>query len=258
MVNTVEAGGRSALKRQAIIDAATALFLRNGYLGTSMDEVAAQAAVSKQTVYKNFADKEGLFNQIIARVTESVGGFASEVTQVLDRTTDLPTDLTAIGRQYLRMVLRSEVLALRRLIVGEAARFPELAAAYYERAPQRFLGTLAECFQRLSARGLLRVTNPARAAEHFAFLVIGTSLDRAMFHLDLDTEPPAPPAPTSATSPAPREATHPAPREATHPAPREATDPAPREATDPDAHRAGHLDDLADSGVQAFLAAYAP
>src|SRR5882724_10582319 len=117
-------GGRSARKRQAIIDAATALFLRKGYLGTSMDEVAAQAAVSKQTVYKNFADKQSLFNEIIAGVTGTVGDFAEHVAQTLAATRDLPADLTAIARQYLRLVLRPEVLALRRLIVGEAARFP--------------------------------------------------------------------------------------------------------------------------------------
>jgi AcrR family transcriptional regulator len=55
-------GGRSARKRQTIIDAAAALFLEHGYQGTSMDDIAALAAVSKQTVYKNFADKQQLFS----------------------------------------------------------------------------------------------------------------------------------------------------------------------------------------------------
>ena len=50
-------GSLSARKRSAILEAATTLFLRNGYRGTSMDEIAALAAVSKQTVYKHFADK---------------------------------------------------------------------------------------------------------------------------------------------------------------------------------------------------------
>src|SRR5437868_81719 len=53
--------GRSARKRRAIMEAATTLFLRNGYQGTSMDDIAAAAAVSKQTVYKNFGDKGRLF-----------------------------------------------------------------------------------------------------------------------------------------------------------------------------------------------------
>ena len=56
---------RSTRKRKAILDAATTVFLRKGYLGTSMDEIAALAAVSKQTVYKQFADKERLFSEIV-------------------------------------------------------------------------------------------------------------------------------------------------------------------------------------------------
>ena len=57
--------GRSARKRRAILEAATTAFLRNGYRGTSMDEIAALAGVSKQTVYKHFADKERLFSEIV-------------------------------------------------------------------------------------------------------------------------------------------------------------------------------------------------
>src|SRR5450759_371802 len=57
--------GRSSRKRRAILEAATTVFLRNGYLGTSMDEVAALAAVSKQTVYKHFGDKPRLFTEIV-------------------------------------------------------------------------------------------------------------------------------------------------------------------------------------------------
>ena len=62
--------GRSARKRAAILDAARDLFLQRGYGGTSMDDVAARAAVSKQTVYKNFADKQRLFIEVI---TSDVG-----------------------------------------------------------------------------------------------------------------------------------------------------------------------------------------
>ena len=61
---------RSARKRSAILDAATTLFLRNGYRGTSMDEIAALAGVSKQTVYKHFADKESLFSEIVTGTVE--------------------------------------------------------------------------------------------------------------------------------------------------------------------------------------------
>ncbi len=63
-------------KRTVILDAATTAFLRKGYLGTSMDEIAELAAVSKQTVYKHFADKERLFSEIVTNTVNE----ASEPT----------------------------------------------------------------------------------------------------------------------------------------------------------------------------------
>ncbi len=78
--------GRSARKRQAIMEAATALFLRDGYRNTSMDQVAADAAVSKQTVYKHFADKEQLFREIVLGVTGNSEAIITGLTSVLRST----------------------------------------------------------------------------------------------------------------------------------------------------------------------------
>jgi TetR/AcrR family transcriptional repressor of mexJK operon len=176
--------GRSARKRRMIMEAATTLFLRNGYLGTSMDEVAALAAVSKQTVYKHFADKERLFTDIILGITDVASDFVEDVTRTLHDTDDLEKDLGGLARRYVTSVVRPHVLQLRRLVVGEAARFPELARAYHEHAPERTVTALASSFQRLAERGLLRVDDPLLAANHFAYLVVGMPLDRAMFRGD--------------------------------------------------------------------------
>ncbi|MBV8987238.1 MAG: helix-turn-helix transcriptional regulator, partial [Solirubrobacterales bacterium] len=72
MENSIQIAGqgRSARKRRAILDAARTVFLHNGYLGTSMDEVAALAAVSKATVYKHFADKQSLFAEIVTSTVD--------------------------------------------------------------------------------------------------------------------------------------------------------------------------------------------
>jgi TetR/AcrR family transcriptional regulator, mexJK operon transcriptional repressor len=176
--------GRSARKRRLIMEAATTLFLRNGYQGTSMDDVAALAAVSKQTVYKNFTDKEGLFSEIILGVATTVDAFISLIADKLHDSEDLATDLPVLARQYLHSVMRPQVLQMRRLLVGEASRFPDLARTYYERAPERVLTALAPEFAHLAGRGLLRVDDPALAAKHFAFLILGVPLDKAMFFGD--------------------------------------------------------------------------
>ena len=71
---------RSTRKRRAVVEAATSLFLRHGYLGTSMDQIAALAAVSKPTVYKFFADKERLFTEIVLGTLDRAGDpFRAEV-----------------------------------------------------------------------------------------------------------------------------------------------------------------------------------
>jgi TetR/AcrR family transcriptional repressor of mexJK operon len=163
------------------MDAAATLFLAHGYQGTSMDDIAALAAVSKQTVYKNFADKERLFNDIVLSAAARAEDFVQALPRMLGDADDLPASLAVLARQYIATVMQPRVLQLRRLVVGEAARFPELAMAYYQRAPERVMAALAAQLSRLGSRGLLRLDDPLLAASHFAFLVLGLPLDRAMF-----------------------------------------------------------------------------
>jgi TetR/AcrR family transcriptional repressor of mexJK operon len=179
---------RAARKRRAIVDAATTLFLRSGYLGTSMDEVAALAGVSKQTVYKHFADKQRLFNEIVlAAVDEAADPTHAEVLALKD-TGDLEADLRDVARRLLARVIQPKLLQLRRLVIGEAGRFPELGRTFYERGPGRTIAALAAAFERLAADGALRAEDPELAAAHFNWLVMSIPLNRAM--LSGEDEPP--------------------------------------------------------------------
>ena len=176
-----------ARKRTAIVQAATELFLRQGYDGTSTDQIASAASVSKQTVYNQFGDKQTLFHDIILGVSATAERFAVELPASVSgvRTAaDLDTAIHELAHRYLATVMNPQVLALRRLMIGEAHRFPRLAADYYDRGPARVLAALAEVFDRLADRGLLTVPDPAVAAEHFAFLVLGRPLDHGMFHVE--------------------------------------------------------------------------
>jgi TetR/AcrR family transcriptional regulator, mexJK operon transcriptional repressor len=180
---------RSIRKREAILEAATTLFLRNGYLGTSMDEVAARARVSKQTVYKAFSDKESLFSEIVSRaVSEAADPVHADVLDLED-TGDIDSDLRGLARQLLGRVIQPRILQLRRLVIGEAGRFPELGRTFYEQGPGRTIAALATVFERLAERGVLQLDDPLLAAAHFNWLVVSIPLNRAMF-LGED-EPPA-------------------------------------------------------------------
>jgi TetR/AcrR family transcriptional regulator, mexJK operon transcriptional repressor len=180
---------RSTRKRKAILDAATTLFLRKGYRGTSMDEIAALAAVSKQTVYKHFADKERLFAEIVMGTVDEAGDRVFQEVRDLADSGDVEADLRDLACRQLALVLQPTVLQLRRLVIGEAARFPELGRTFYERGPGRTIAALAAAFERLAARGVLQADDPHLAAAHFNWLIMSIPLNEAML-LGRDETPP--------------------------------------------------------------------
>lgn len=182
----VPSGDAPAGKRAAIVRAATALFLQHGYQGTRTEQIAAAAAVSKQTVYSQFGDKECLFREIVLGATATAEAFTADLTASFAGITEpagIEHALREVARRYLTAVLNPQVLALRRLVIGEASRFPDLAATYHREVPARVLAALAERFGELEPH-LLRIDDPDRAAADFAFLVLGRSLDEGMFHLE--------------------------------------------------------------------------
>lgn len=171
---------RSDRKRAAILAAATTTFLRRGYLGASMDEIAALAAVSKQTVYKHFADKETLFTEIVNSTVDRASDPVYEIVHSLEPGDDVAAALRDLARRLLATVMQPTLLQLRRLVIGEAGRFPELGRTFYERGPQRTIGALAAAFERLAEQGALRFDDPAIAAAHFNWLIMSIPLNEAM------------------------------------------------------------------------------
>src|SRR4051794_37109139 len=102
----LDARTRSERKRAAILAAATGVFLEKGYLGTSMDEIAAVAAVSKQTVYKHFADKERLFSEIVTNTVNEAGDTVHAEVHGLAESTSIERDLRKLARRQLRLVMQ--------------------------------------------------------------------------------------------------------------------------------------------------------
>lgn len=167
--------------RAVITAAATDHFLRRGYAGANVDEIAAEARVSKRTIYNLFGGKERLFREILADALATAERFAREMSAELGTGGDPDTELPEVAARLAGTVLGGPVVRLRRLLIGEAERFPDLAAEYYRRAPGRVMASLAEGLRRFHERGLLRIGDPEAAAEHFAFLAMGAALDRSMF-----------------------------------------------------------------------------
>jgi TetR/AcrR family transcriptional regulator, mexJK operon transcriptional repressor len=174
---------RVVRSRAAVVEAARTLFLRKGYASTTMEEIAALAGVTKRTVYNNYADKDALFTQIVVEVIayaeEFARGLREEFTVGITAA-NLRATLDRLGRRLALGIVRPEVIALRRLLIGEAREFPALATEYFDRAPGQVLQALASGFEHLGQVGLLQVPDARRAAAQFAYLVAGEPLDRAV------------------------------------------------------------------------------
>ncbi|MFE5583299.1 TetR/AcrR family transcriptional regulator [Kitasatospora sp. NPDC056531] len=171
-------------KRKAITRAATTVFGREGYVRASMDAIAAEAGVSKRTVYNHFADKETLFLSVAlqnsAELTEKIREL---MAKYLDRVVDLRQDLAdfAVARA-LAVLSAGEHGALGRAIRAEVANIPaDVLEAWLEAGPVASQRDLAERFAALAERGLLAVGEPELAAEQFTLLTFHGVAERSFW-----------------------------------------------------------------------------
>lgn len=150
-------------KQDLIREAAKQVFLREGY-GASMDLVAAEAGVSKQTVYHHFGSKEELFRTVVEALSEEFLTVLVEGRRVDD---DPAETLHQLARRFLALVLAPSSLALHRMLVAEAPRFPDLARAVYAAGPAQAISRFAAYLEEQNRRGKLAVADPTLAAEQF-------------------------------------------------------------------------------------------
>lgn len=173
-------GDRRADKRSSILNAAAEIFLSGGYLGASMDEIAAKARVAKQTVYAHFSNKRDLFVAMVSALTNQASDRVHVGVSEFHEGDDLKRYLTDCAVRQLQIVLTPRIVRLRRLVISEVSRFPELGEALYSGGPGRAIISLAAIFERLAERGVLAIRNPSLAASQFNWLVMSAPLNRAM------------------------------------------------------------------------------
>ena len=161
---------KDEVKHEAILKAATRLFLKNGYSATSMDAIAENARVTKQTVYAHYKSKDALFEHILGHLCEK--HTASEHLLSLS-TRNMEEGLFTIGLAFLNMVTHSEVLAMTRLVISESGQHPALAKRYYEGGTQRITGLLAQLLDQYKKSGQLGVNDTHSAASYFLSMLKG-------------------------------------------------------------------------------------
>jgi TetR/AcrR family transcriptional regulator, mexJK operon transcriptional repressor len=181
---------RSTRKRQEILAAAREVFTADGYVGTSMDAVAAQAGASKRTVYQYFSDKEELFAAAVLETVDRGYEYFKPRILALAETDDVENAIRDLARATIAGLMNPELLKMRRLVIAEAERFPSLGREYYERSWVRTLGLLAGTFRTLTVRGLLAVEDPERASYIFTWLIASIPANKVAFLGDAAIDPP--------------------------------------------------------------------
>lgn len=163
---------------ERILDAATDLFLTHGYGATSIEAVARRARVSKRTFYSRFEDKSALFRAVVHRIVETL---RPPPHVPLLEGADLESILQRLAELILHAALTPQAIALHRLIVGESARFPKLAAAVNDDgASEEGVSLIAGLLEREARAGKIVLDDPVFAARHFLQMVIAIPQRLAM------------------------------------------------------------------------------
>lgn len=168
---------RTDAKRRDILEGAGKVFLSAGYGAASMDAVADAAGVSKMTVYRYFPGKEALFAGLLedmcSRIVDDELGAELEAADPADA-------LRAFAEKTLEVIYAPETVALHRIVIAEAGRFPELGRLFYDSGPAPHVAALAEYFADRAGDPGLRISDPVADAEAFLSLVRGYAHQRLL------------------------------------------------------------------------------
>jgi AcrR family transcriptional regulator len=157
-------GRRAAQKRSNLLSAAAELFLTKGYDGVSLNEIIAAVGGSKTTIYSYFKGKESVFVAAVSALCDQILAnlFRSKAFSM-----PLREALQAIGLAYLEAVLSPRAVALHRLVIGEARRFPEVGHIWFESGPAKIHQLFADFFEERIRTGEIASVDPRTIAVLF-------------------------------------------------------------------------------------------
>lgn len=164
--------GHSDEKARQILDGARSIFLRDGFDGASMNDIARAAGVSKGTLYVYFQSKDQLFAALIRHDKQQQ---AEQMCRWLDGDVggDARSVLSAIGRQLVAKLTKPYNVAQVRTVMAVAPKFPEIGRAFWETGPHYGKQRLAAILDRLVANGELVIADTQTAASLFPQMCLG-------------------------------------------------------------------------------------
>jgi AcrR family transcriptional regulator len=177
---------RAADRPAEILNAALELFVKQGFAATRLDDVARRAGVTKGTIYLYFDSKQSLFRGIVESVLlPALQELEREVAEFAG-----PTDalIRRLVRHWWAVVSQQPLAGIPKLMVSEAANFPEFARFFVERVVRRARGLFAQVIERGMARGEIRKVDPALAARVLMAPMMFTAIWRGSM-APFDSEP---------------------------------------------------------------------
>jgi AcrR family transcriptional regulator len=170
-------------RERAILDAALKIFAAQGYSGASMDAVAAEAGVTKPTLYSYFPSKESLFQAMML-------GKRDVMLDVFEHPSaqGMVADLLIFAWAYADTVMRPEMLSLARLIIGEVQRFPEIGRAYQASGPDHLLRGIMRYLEGQRHIGRLVFEDTELAAQDLWGLILSAPRTQALYMPDVQPD----------------------------------------------------------------------
>ena len=162
---------KSEEKRQQILSAASELFLSKSFEGTSMDEVAVAAGVSKQTVYSHFGSKEELFSAII----EYKCAIHDLTDDLFDKSRPVHDVLRELAQHFTDLLMSQEAICIFRVCIADAAKSDKgrVAKLFVEAGPKRLTARFKHYLEEQNEMGKLHIDNPGFAAQQFLYMIKG-------------------------------------------------------------------------------------
>jgi TetR/AcrR family transcriptional repressor of mexJK operon len=158
---------KSAEKRKQVLTSAGELFLTSGFSGCSMEMVAKQSGVSKQTVYSHFNNKEALF---LAVIEDKCAEYQLDDRHLEVADYSLLQVLRERGLQIVKLLHDDQVIAIYRVIIGEVNSNPRVAELFYQAGPKHNLEYLAKCFLMLAKQPITEEFAHKCAVSFFSLL----------------------------------------------------------------------------------------
>jgi TetR/AcrR family transcriptional repressor of mexJK operon len=190
-----ELGTRARAKRDQILDGARRVFLRDGFAGASTDAMAAEAGVSKRTLYAYYPSKEDLFVDILRKLTlenPQIRALESMEEMSPKNHYEFRRDLLELAHKIITTMMQPDYMALLRTTIADTHRFPQLGGLFRATVPERAMSTFAVFIERVRERGMVRKdVNGDVAARMF----VGPLLTYAVLNGLLVEGPPQPPGP---------------------------------------------------------------